>query len=384
MAEDFSKTPSIVYQNYLREFWCTTEVVDLNPPTDDSEARPLKELSIKFNVKNDTTPLLLNYQTLCQTTRLEYNNRIYMANPFTEEVKAKLAKIATHDHCTYAQDVEGNKQPTVKGLPSTPDKGIHSSKPLLEGKPTDAKDLEGNTQLDGIGSRATHPDKGTRKTKALLKGTNIDPKYLGRNIQLTDRGQPLALVTDLSGTSIKDQEKSPSLHISLKLSPKALKQPKNPKKRRVRKTQLEPEPLHQHSDSESSAGSLILEDNWVKHEEAAASYAYLKATVEGFAAEADNNRNNFDIAINSVMESGEQINGARVEEHNSLLKALNRVSETLEADFALKATMQKMADTNTSTSGNITNLTKLLRNANLPEILTQLNAFQTSLNSFSS
>ncbi|GJX78325.1 hypothetical protein Tco_0325136 [Tanacetum coccineum] len=42
-----------------------------------------------------------------------------------------------------------------------------------------------------------------------------------------------------------------------------------------------------------------------KHEEAANSYADLKAAVEGFAAVADNNRNNYDIAINSVMETVE-------------------------------------------------------------------------------
>nr|GEY70005.1 hypothetical protein [Tanacetum cinerariifolium] len=48
----FSKTPSLLYQNYLREFWCTTEVVDPNPPINDSKAHPYKELSIKFNVNN--------------------------------------------------------------------------------------------------------------------------------------------------------------------------------------------------------------------------------------------------------------------------------------------------------------------------------------------
>ncbi|GJR69326.1 hypothetical protein Tco_0015391 [Tanacetum coccineum] len=121
-----------------------------------------------------------------------------------------------------------------------------------------------------------------------------------------------------------------------------------------------------------------------KHEEVTASYDDLRAAVEGFDTKADNNKNNYDIAINSVMECVEQINEERVEERNSFLKALTRVSENLEAGFALKATMQQMADTYISTSGNITNLTELLRNANLTEILTQLNAFQTSLNSLHS
>ncbi|GJW48791.1 hypothetical protein Tco_0080437 [Tanacetum coccineum] len=174
-------------------------------------------------------------------------------------------------------------------------------------------------------------------------------------------------------------------------SPPSPKAPKKPKKKRVRKTQPEPEPSHQHSDSESSTGSLdfkVFDNNVptterVKHEEVAASYADLRAAVEEFAAESENNMNNYDIAINSLMESVEKINGARVEERTTLLKALNRVSETLEADSALKASMQKMTETNTTTFGNINSLTELLRNANLPEILTQMNAFHTSLNSIS-
>ncbi|GJT42210.1 hypothetical protein Tco_0950925 [Tanacetum coccineum] len=105
----------------------------------------------------------------------------------------------------------------------------------------------------------------------------------------------------------------------------------------------------------------LSEDNWVKHEESIASYADLRVAVEGFTIEADNNRNNYDIVINNVMESVEKINGARIKERTTLLKALNRVSKTLEADSALKASKQKMEDTNTNTSSNITNLTVLLR-----------------------
>nr|GEW57116.1 hypothetical protein [Tanacetum cinerariifolium] len=54
-----------------------------------------------------------------------------------------------------------------------------------------------------------------------------------------------------------------------------------------------------------------------------------------------------------------------------LLKALNRVFKTLEANYVLKNDMKKMAKTTTTTSGNLTSLAKLLRNANLPEVLTK-------------
>ncbi|GKF51287.1 hypothetical protein Tco_0147754, partial [Tanacetum coccineum] len=60
------------------------------------------------------------------------------------------------------------------------------------------------------------------------------------------------------------------------------------------------------------------------------------------------------------------INGARVEVKATLLKALNIVSKTLEAGSVLKASMQKMAEINNTTSGNITDLIEHIRNANFP------------------
>ncbi|GJW56950.1 retrovirus-related pol polyprotein from transposon TNT 1-94, partial [Tanacetum coccineum] len=37
LAEAFTKAPSVLYQNLLREFWCTNVATHPNPPTDDSE-----------------------------------------------------------------------------------------------------------------------------------------------------------------------------------------------------------------------------------------------------------------------------------------------------------------------------------------------------------
>nr|GEW09728.1 retrovirus-related Pol polyprotein from transposon TNT 1-94 [Tanacetum cinerariifolium] len=56
--------------NYLREFWCTIVVEDPNPSTDDSKAHSLKEFIIKFNVKNDKTPLTLDYKTFWENKDL--------------------------------------------------------------------------------------------------------------------------------------------------------------------------------------------------------------------------------------------------------------------------------------------------------------------------
>ncbi|GKG17634.1 hypothetical protein Tco_0362591, partial [Tanacetum coccineum] len=108
-----------------------------------------------------------------------------------------------------------------------------------------------------------------------------------------------------------------------------------------------------------------------KHEEAVASYAYLRAAAEEYA----DNRAQTNAAINKTMDHIDRINKERVGERTSLLKTLNKVFKTLEADSALKEAMQNKVDTNTITSGNITSLIELLRNAKLLEILTQMNSF---------
>ncbi|GJV29052.1 hypothetical protein Tco_1385500 [Tanacetum coccineum] len=96
LAEDFTKTPSLLYQNYLREFWCTVMASDLNPPIDSSKARPYREFIIKFTVKNGQNPLTLDYKTFCESTGLDYNNDQYVDHPSTEVLKIDMSKIATN------------------------------------------------------------------------------------------------------------------------------------------------------------------------------------------------------------------------------------------------------------------------------------------------
>ncbi|GKE18291.1 hypothetical protein Tco_1425868, partial [Tanacetum coccineum] len=72
--------------------------------------------------------------------------------------------------------------------------------------------------------------------------------------------------------------------------------------------------------------------------------------LEEYAEENDYNRNQIKKAINNIMEFAEKINKERVDERTTLLKYSSRVSKTLEADSALKATMQSMTETNTTTS----------------------------------
>ncbi|GJT86038.1 hypothetical protein Tco_1067755 [Tanacetum coccineum] len=104
---------------------------------------------------------------------------------------------------------------------------------------------------------------------------------------------------------------------------------------------------------------------------------------EVYAVENAEHKAQTDTALSHTMDLIETINKARVDERATILKSLNRVSKTLEVDSNLKSSMQNLVESNTTNPGNITGLTELLRNANLLEILTQMNAFQTSLNALS-
>nr|GEU39269.1 retrovirus-related Pol polyprotein from transposon TNT 1-94 [Tanacetum cinerariifolium] len=93
LAKAFTKIPSVAYQNFLREFWCTTTSYDPNPPINDFEARPFKEYLIKFSMMNCKKPLILEYKIFVESTGLDYAKDTYVSHPSPEAVKAKLAKI---------------------------------------------------------------------------------------------------------------------------------------------------------------------------------------------------------------------------------------------------------------------------------------------------
>ncbi|GJZ83697.1 hypothetical protein Tco_0648870 [Tanacetum coccineum] len=127
----------------------------------------------------------------------------------------------------------------------------------------------------------------------------------------------------------------------------------------------------------------VIEDNWTKHEEDSASYADLKASIEEYYKENVDHKAQTDKLVYEIMSNLDKISKAGVDVRAKLMKSLNKVSETLKSDSALKEEMKKMAESNTTISGNITNLTGLLRNAKLPEVITKLDAFKSTLNTLS-
>ncbi|GKB42023.1 hypothetical protein Tco_0886965 [Tanacetum coccineum] len=229
LAEAFTKTPSMVYQNFLREFWCTTIAYDPNPPTNYSKVHPLKEYKIKFSVMNGKNPLTLDFETFTESTRLDYTKDAYVSHPSTEEVKAELAKIVDDlilldrtprpENCIscglenfahicylvllgldYTQDESFGSSPTILSN-SNFSKGPSKVTPIeltdfmvtvnkfSSGTIPDPQDPKRNIQLASTGLPFTL-DVGTHKSQPLPEGTNIDPKDSGGNVQPANRGLP--------------------------------------------------------------------------------------------------------------------------------------------------------------------------------------------------
>ncbi|GJT82535.1 hypothetical protein Tco_1056877 [Tanacetum coccineum] len=86
LRKAFIKCPSVVDQNFLREFWSTVVAYDPSPSTDETEQCPLREFLIKFSVLNGQRPLTLDFNIFSSLTGLDYNNGKYVANPTPKAV----------------------------------------------------------------------------------------------------------------------------------------------------------------------------------------------------------------------------------------------------------------------------------------------------------
>nr|GEU61614.1 hypothetical protein [Tanacetum cinerariifolium] len=106
----FTNCPSVVYQNFLREFWSTPVAYDPFPSTDETEQHPLREFLIKFLVLNGKRPLTLDFNTFCLLTGLDYNNGKYVAHPTPKAVKKELGKIVLGGNYSSTKQVNSIQQ----------------------------------------------------------------------------------------------------------------------------------------------------------------------------------------------------------------------------------------------------------------------------------
>ncbi|GJT23374.1 hypothetical protein Tco_0893311 [Tanacetum coccineum] len=113
LKQAFIKCPSVLYQNYLREFWSTAVAYDPSPPIDETEQRPLRVYLIKFSVLNGQRHLTLDFNTFCSSTGLDYKNGKCVGHPESDVVKKESRKIDINPTYLDKTPVQNNSFPVA-------------------------------------------------------------------------------------------------------------------------------------------------------------------------------------------------------------------------------------------------------------------------------
>ncbi|GJX46498.1 hypothetical protein Tco_0271688 [Tanacetum coccineum] len=371
----FTNCPSVVYQNFLREYWSTVVAFDPFPSTDEPEKCPLREFLIKFSVLNGQRPLTFDFKTFCSTTRLDYNNGKYVAHP-TPEDPSKFTDIELTAYMIAVNNLrdsvsppplapklkKGKSQTVTPTLPKSqgPEasgalfkkrKKPKSKKPPTETKltpPKPTEDSKGNKQPLDRDITSMTPDEGTAKITPCLEGS-LGDKDSGGNIPPADMEPIHTLVADLSGTGAKYQvDETQSTRLSLpddELDKESDEEevlaagddmnedPQDDEEVRTPSPgPTQPDPYHvQESASDSSSLDLKKFDNilpltkrqlikylrkmsrflfnqitkkqWEQHEEAAVSFADLKASIDQYYDENIAHRDQTDKLMEASMSS---------------------------------------------------------------------------------
>ena len=106
LAKAFTHTPSVIYHDYLREFWCTA--VATSP-------KDTKESIITFTVMNGSRTLSFDYSAFIKATGLDFAEA-FSPNPTDQDIKNELIFLAPHDPRRPQMSVGGllEKAPIVK------------------------------------------------------------------------------------------------------------------------------------------------------------------------------------------------------------------------------------------------------------------------------
>ncbi|GJZ61462.1 hypothetical protein Tco_0617599 [Tanacetum coccineum] len=197
----FTNCPSVIYQNFLREFWSTVVAFDPFPSTDEPKKCPLKEFLIKFLVLNwRTTPPPLNKSTPSQHL-LAYISSLRLKDPSkVTDIELTAYMIAVNNQRDsvslpplVAKPKKGKSQTVASTLPksqgpeasralSKKRKKPKSKRPPTETKESPPKPTEGSEQSHSVSSGT-----GPCKSKPLPEGTATHPQDSGGNKQPLDR-----------------------------------------------------------------------------------------------------------------------------------------------------------------------------------------------------
>ncbi|GJU21821.1 retrovirus-related pol polyprotein from transposon TNT 1-94, partial [Tanacetum coccineum] len=224
------------------------------------------EFLINFTVKNDKKPLTLDYKTFCESIRLDYNNGQYVDHPSTEVVKAKLAKIATNEALVRKTLVLKTSFPVAWRI-------MASIKPPSEKVPTEDFD----------------------KTSQSPWAKLLIPKIQRETHNPLLKDSILHSTRALANQSLCLREMDEEFPQSTNEETQHAHSTKTPTKEPISTEHQSPSPNRDHPESSkdkttdvsnSKSSSLlyaeVAEDTREEHEEAAASYAALKWSIDDF------------------------------------------------------------------------------------------------------
>ncbi|GJR37226.1 hypothetical protein Tco_1212910 [Tanacetum coccineum] len=281
LAEAFTKTPSMVYQNLLREFCCTIAATHPNPPADTFEVIPLKEYKIKFSVINGKKPLNFDYKTFFKSNGLDYAKGTYVSHPYPEVVKAELAKIVENSILsdrTPGQRFISCALAELLGLDYTQDESFGSS-PTILSKSNFLKDPSTVTPIE-----LTDFMVAVNKREHSVNPLSFSVKK--KKKEVLEVAQPYYPVT------------GPEAPGMAKTMPR-LEGPLGDKDLEGNKPHADMEPINPTITDPSGTGI----EYQAQHEEAVVSYADPRASVEGYYEENIANRDQTDKLVEASMSS---------------------------------------------------------------------------------
>ncbi|GJU45601.1 hypothetical protein Tco_1202867 [Tanacetum coccineum] len=377
--------------NFLREFWSTAVAFDPFPSTDEPEKCPLKEFIIKFSVSNGQRPLTLDFKTFCSSTGLGYNNGKYVDHPIPEVVKKELGKIAINPSYLDKTPVLKNSFPMAWRILFTfviqvLDGNYSSTKQVNSIQQLLACSLNTRTEVDI--REIIYSDLVTKLlNKSRLKYVSY-PRFiscalqvlLGGNIPPADMEPIHNPVADLLGTAIllSEDEAQESDEEVLDVGDDMDEDPQDDKEVRTPSPkQDQPEPYLRKISRVHF--KRITKKQWEQHEEAAVSYADLKASVDQYYDENIAHRDQTDKIVEASMSSLDRSSTTNSDLYkglNVITQLLKEISNVVKVDPATNQKLNEATETFTRISSNVTKVLSLVKGFDFSALLSTVKSIQ--------
>ncbi|GJZ65045.1 hypothetical protein Tco_0621741 [Tanacetum coccineum] len=250
-------------------------------------------------------------------------------------------------------NLERNIKLTSTGLPSILNEGTRPSKPLLEGTATYPKELGGNKQPLDRDITSTISNEGTTKTTPRPEGS-LGDKDSGGNIPSANIEPIYNPITDLSRTGEPSYEGEPDTQSMLL-------------------TYADVQAIHLSEDEAQES------DEEEQHEEAAVSYADLKAFVDQYYDKNIAYRDQTDKLVEASMSSLDRSSTTISDLYKGLsvvTQLLKEISNIVKDDPAINQKLNEAPETFVRISSNVTEVLSLVKRFDFLALLSTVKSIQ--------